>query len=145
IVAANKVFVSHDRGDSWTVISPDLTTGATRDTIVTMGMKGADIRLSPNDGISQWPTIVSLAEPPKQAGLYYTGSEDGLVFVLRDAVKSAQNITKNIPNFPAGSFVSEVVPSKFDVGTVYVTVDDHRRNDYKPYLCDNTDSYAKYT
>ena len=58
IVAANKVFVSRDRGDSWTVISPDLTTGASRDTIVTMGLKGSDIRISRDDGISQWPTIV---------------------------------------------------------------------------------------
>src|SRR5436190_16601818 len=118
IVAANKVFVSRDRGDSWTVISPDLTTAATRDTIVTMGLKGSDIRLSRDDGVSQWPAIVSLAESPKQAGLYYTGSEDGLVYVSRDAGKSWQNITKNLPGFPAGSFVSEVVPSKFDAGTV---------------------------
>src|SRR5581483_5270044 len=51
LVAANKVFVSHDRGDSWAAISPDLTTNADRDTIVTMGVKGADIRLSKDDGI----------------------------------------------------------------------------------------------
>jgi len=144
IVAANKVFVSRDRGDSWTVVSPDLTTGASRDTIVTMGLKGSDIRISRDDGISQWPTIVSLAESPKQAGLYYTGSEDGLVYVSRDAGKSWQNITKNLPGFPAGSFVSEVVPSKFDVGTVYVTVDNHRLNDYKPYMWVSTDFGATF-
>src|SRR4029079_9287349 len=75
IVAANRVFVSHDRGDSWTVISPDLTTRASRDTIVTMGMKGADIRISRDDGIQQWGTIVSLAESPKQARLDFTGRD----------------------------------------------------------------------
>jgi photosystem II stability/assembly factor-like uncharacterized protein len=138
IVAANRVFVSRDRGDSWTVISPDLTTNATRDTIVTMGTKGADIRISANDGISQWPTIVSLAESPKQPDLYYTGSEDGLVYVSKDG-KTWTNITKNIPGFPDGSFVSEVVPSKYDAGTVYVTVDNHRLNDYKPYIWMSTD------
>jgi photosystem II stability/assembly factor-like uncharacterized protein len=143
IVAANKVFVSHDRGDSWTAISPDLTTNASRDTIVTMGMKGADIRISRDDGVSQWPTIVSLAESPKQPGLYYTGSEDGLVYVSRDG-KNWQNITKNIPGFPAGSFVSEVVPSKYDAATVYVTVDNHRLNDYKPYMWVSTDFGASF-
>ena len=66
--AANKVFRSTDRGDSWTVISPDLTKNEERDSVVTMGVKGVDIKISKNDGISNWSTIVSLAESPKQAG-----------------------------------------------------------------------------
>ena len=139
IVAANKVFVSHDRGDSWTAISGDLTTNANRDTIVTMGVKGADIHLSRDDGISQWPTIVTVAESPKQKGLYYTGSEDGLVYVSRDGGKSWDNITKNIPGFPAGGYVSKVVPSAYDAATVYVTVDNHRLNDFAPYMWVSTD------
>jgi photosystem II stability/assembly factor-like uncharacterized protein len=134
IVAANKVFVSKDRGDSWTVVSPDLTTNANRDTIVTMGVKGSDIHLSRDDGVSQWPAIVALAESPRVKGVYYTGSEDGLVYVSRNAGKTWQDITKNIPMFPAGAFVSEVVPSLYDNGTVYVTVDNHRLNDYAPYI-----------
>jgi photosystem II stability/assembly factor-like uncharacterized protein len=134
IVAANKVFVSKDRGDSWAVISPDLTTSANRDTIVTMGVKGSDIHLSRDDGVSQWPAIVALAESPRVKGVYYTGSEDGLVYVSRNAGKTWQDITKNIPMFPAGAFVSEVVPSLYDNGTVFVTVDNHRLNDYAPYI-----------
>ena len=134
MVAANRVFVSHDRGDSWTVISPDLTTNVNRDTVVTMGLKGSDIRISRDDGVSQYPAIVTLAESPKQAGLYYTGSDDGLVYVSRDGGKSWQNITKNLPGFPAGAWVSEVVPSAYDAGTVYVTVDNHRANDYAPHI-----------
>jgi photosystem II stability/assembly factor-like uncharacterized protein len=134
IVAANKVFVSKDRGDSWAVVSPDLTTNANRDTIVTMGVKGSDIHLSRDDGVSQWPAIVALAESPRVKGVYYTGSEDGLVYVSRNAGKTWQDITKNIPMFPAGAFVSEVVPSLYDNGTVFVTVDNHRLNDYAPYI-----------
>ena len=83
-----------------------------------------------NDGITAWPTIVSLAESPKQPGLYFTGTDDGTVSVSRDGGKKWENITKNLPGFPAGAWVSEVVPSKFDAGTVYVTVDAHRLNDY---------------
>lgn len=134
IVAANKVFRSNDRGDSWAVISPDLTTNADRSEIAIMGKRGNEIRIAANDGITSWPTIVSLAESPKQAGVYYTGTDDGVVSMSRDNGKTWTNITKNIPNFPAGAWVSEVVPSKFDAGTVYVTADAHRLNDYKTYL-----------
>ena len=71
LAAANRVFRSTDRGDSWTAISPDLTKNEKRDDIVTMGLKGSDIAISRNDGISQWPTIVALSESPKQKGVFY--------------------------------------------------------------------------
>jgi hypothetical protein len=134
LVAANRVFKSTDRGDSWTAISPDLTTNAKRDDIVTMGVKGSEITIARNDGISAWPTIVALAESPKQPGLYYTGTDDGVVSLSRDGGKNWQNITAKLGGFPAGGFVSEVVPSRHDAGTVYVTVDNHRMNDYQTYI-----------
>jgi len=144
IVAANKVFVSHDRGDSWTVISPDLTSNLNRDTVVTMGTKGADIRVARDDGVSQYPAIVTIAESPKQAGVYYTGSDDGLVYVSRDGGKNWTNIT-NLPGMPAGAWISEVVPSAYDAGTVYVTVDNHRENDYTPHLWVSKDFGATFS
>jgi photosystem II stability/assembly factor-like uncharacterized protein len=133
LVAANRVFRSTDRGDSWTAISPDLTTSANRDTIVTMGVKGSDINIARNDGISQWPAIVALAESPKQAGVFYAGTDDGNVQMSRDNGKTWTNITKRLPGFPANAFVSRVVPSRFDAATVYITVDNHRENDYGPH------------
>lgn len=146
LAAANKVFRSRDRGDSWEAISPDLTQNASRDSIVTMGVKGSDIAIARNDGISQWPAIVALAESPKQAGVYYTGTDDGTVSVTRDDGKSWTNITKNLPGFPAGyAFVSEVVPSRFEAGVVYVTVDNHRQNDYAPYVWMSRDFGATFT
>ncbi len=144
IVGANRVFVSHDRGDSWAMISPDLTSNANRDTIVTMGLKGSDIHISRDDGVSQWPALVTLAESPKQAGVYYTGSDDGLLYVSRDAGKSWQNITKNLPGAPAGGWISKVAPSAYDAGTVYVTIDNHRVNDFKPYVWVSTDFGATF-
>ncbi len=134
IVAANKVFRSNDRGDSWAVISPDLTTNADRTEIEIMGKRGSEIRVAVNDGISMWPTIVSLAESAHTAGVYYTGTDDGVLSMSRDSGKTWANITANIPGFPVGAWVSEVVPSRFDAGTVYVSVDAHRLNDFKPYL-----------
>jgi photosystem II stability/assembly factor-like uncharacterized protein len=139
IVAANRVFLSTDRGDSWTALSPDLTTDANRSDIVTMGVKNSETRISRNDGISNWPTIVALAESPKQAGVYYTGTDDGVVSVSRDAGKNWENVTGKLPGFPKGGFVSEVVPSRFDANVVYVTVDNHRHNDYASYIWMSTD------
>jgi hypothetical protein len=146
LAAANKVFRSRDRGDSWEAISPDLTQNASRDSIVTMGVKGSDITIARNDGISQWPAIVALGESPKQPGVFYTGTDDGTVSVTRDDGKTWSNITKNLPGFPAGwAFVSEVVPSRFEAGVVYVTVDNHRQNDYAPYVWMSTNFGASFT
>jgi photosystem II stability/assembly factor-like uncharacterized protein len=144
IVAANKVFKSTDRGDSWLAISPDLTSGANRDTIVTMGVKGSEIRIATNDGISQWPTIVSLAESPAQAGVIWTGTDDGTVSVSRNGGTTWQNVTAKIPGFPRLGYVSEVVPSKYAAGTAYVTVDNHLLNDYAPYIWVTTDYGATF-
>ena len=91
--AANKVFRSADRGLSWTVISPDLTESPSRDEIVTMGVKGSDVRFSRNDGISQWPAITSLAESPVRTGVLYAGTDDGNVSVTRDMGRSWTRIT----------------------------------------------------
>lgn len=145
LIAANRVFRSTDRGDSWTAISPDLTTGANRDTIVTMGLKGADITISRNDGVSQWPAIVALAESPKQAGVYYAGTDDGIVQMSKDNGKTWTNITSRLPGFPAKAYVSRVVPSKYDAGTVYVTVENHRENDFGPHVWASKDFGASFT
>jgi photosystem II stability/assembly factor-like uncharacterized protein len=137
--AANRVFKSVDRGQSWKAISPDLTEGADRDEIVTMGVKGSDIRIARNDGISAWPTIVSFAESPKRAGLLYAGTDDGNLAVSRDAGKTWTNVIAKVPGVPKDIFVSEVVPSRFEEGTVYATFDGHRQNDLGTYIYSSRD------
>ena len=132
--AANRVFRSADRGLSWTAISQDLTSGANRDEIATMGVKGSDIRIARNDGIAAWPSIVSFAESPKRAGLLYSGTDDGNLHVSRDGGKTWTGVFANVPGGPKGIFVSEVVPSRFDEGTVYATFDGHRENDFETYV-----------
>ena len=139
LVAANRVFRSSNRGDSWLMISPDLTTNADRTEIVTMGLRGSEITISRDDGISSWPTLVSLAESPAQPGVYFTGSDDGVVSMSRDGGKTWTNITSRIPGYPAGAWVSEVVPSAHDANTVYVAADAHRLNDYQTYMWTSTD------
>jgi len=138
-LAAEKVFKSSDRGLTFTAISADLTEGADRDEIVTMGVKGSDIAIARNDGISAWPTIVSLAESPKRAGIIYAGTDDGNLAVTRDGGKSWTNVFGKVPGVPADIFVSEVVPSRFDEGTVYATFDGHRQNDFGTYIYASSD------
>jgi photosystem II stability/assembly factor-like uncharacterized protein len=134
LAASQRVFRTTDRGDSWVALSGDLTTDPDRNTIETMGVVNEDIRIARNDGISRWGTVVSLAESPHTPGVYWTGSDDGLVHVSRDGGATWTDVTGNIPGIPAGVWISEVVPSRYAAGRVYVTVDAHLENDYDPYI-----------
>ena len=145
LAAANRVFRSTDRGDSWEAISPELTKNGKRDSIVTMGVMGASISISRNDGISAWPTIVTLGESPKKAGIFYAGTDDGSVQMTVDGGKTWTNITTRLPGFPTGhAFVSKVAPSRFDANVAYVAVTNYRQNDYDPYLWVTTDNGATF-
>jgi photosystem II stability/assembly factor-like uncharacterized protein len=145
LAAANRVFRSRDRGDSWEAISPDLTKNESRDNIVTMGLRGSEISISRNDGISQWPTVVNFAESPKQRGVFYAGTDDGTVSMSVDDGKTWTNITSRLPGFPSGyAYVAEVVPSRFDAATAYVAVNNYRQNDYEPYVWITTNNGASF-
>jgi hypothetical protein len=99
-----------------------------------MGVKGSDIRIAKDDGIQAWPTIISLAESPKHAGVTYAGTDNGHLQVSRDGGRSWTDVADKIPGLPKGIWVSEVVPSRFDEGTVYATFDGHRQNDFETYI-----------
>jgi photosystem II stability/assembly factor-like uncharacterized protein len=133
-VAANKLLKSPDRGHSWQEISPDLTNAVDRDDLELMGVKGRDTKIARNDGVAAYSTLVSFAESEKRAGLYYTGSDDGVVAVSRDGGKNWTRVTDKIPGVPKNTYVSEVVPSRFDEGTVYATFDGHRSGDFGTYV-----------
>src|SRR5262245_40366192 len=132
--AGNRLYRSSNRGLTWEALGADLTTNANRDDIVTMGVKGEDINIAKNDGIQTWPTIMTFSESPKRPGVLYVGTDDGNVQVSREGGRTWTNVTANIPNLPKGIWVSEVAPSRFDEGTVYVTFDGHRQNDFETYI-----------
>jgi photosystem II stability/assembly factor-like uncharacterized protein len=135
-IGANKVLMAPDRGLTFTEISPDLTTGedSDRERIVTMGLKGSDITIAKNDGIVAYGTIVALAESPKMAGLLYAGTDDGRLQVTKDAGKNWNDVYQKLPGAPKGGYVSRVAPSRYDAATAYVTIDNHRLNDYETYI-----------
>ena len=99
-----------------------------------MGLKGSDITISKNDGIVAYGTIVALAESPKTAGILYAGTDDGRLQVTKDGGKNWTDVYQKLPGAPKGGYVSRVAPSRFDAGTAYVTIDNHRLNDYETYI-----------
>jgi photosystem II stability/assembly factor-like uncharacterized protein len=136
---ANRVFVSTDRGHSWSPISPDLTTATNRDQLELMGVVGTEITLSRNDGMGSFGNITALAESPKQAGLLYAGTDDGNVQVTRDNGRTWTNVTSRIVGVAKMIYVSRLTPSASEEGTVYASFDGHRSDDFKPYVFVSTD------
>ena len=100
-----------DGGQSWTVISPDLTLNdKTR-----MGSSGG---LTPdNIGVEYAGVVFGIAESPKERGLIWAGTNDGLVQLTRDGGKTWTNVTKNLPNLPPWGSVRSIVPSRYDAPT----------------------------
>jgi photosystem II stability/assembly factor-like uncharacterized protein len=137
--AANHVFKSTDRGHSWRTISPDLTLQLDRDTLELMGVKGRDIRLAANDGISTFGTMTSVQESPVRRGVIWAGTDDGQVHVTRDDGGSWTNVTGKIPALPKWTYVARVEPSRKAEGTAYVAFDGHRLGDFGTYVYTTTD------
>ena len=141
---ANRLYKSTDRGHSWTAISEDLTGQVDRDELTLMGVRGEDITLSRNDGVSSFGNITALAESPRQAGLIYVGTDDGKVHATRDGGETWTELTGRIPGVPEMIYVSRLRPSAFDEGTVYASFDGHRSDDFSPYVFVSTDHGASW-
>jgi photosystem II stability/assembly factor-like uncharacterized protein len=135
--AANVLFKTSDAGMHWSVISPDLTTNDRSKQKWSGGPITGD-----NTGAEYYCTIFAIAESPKQSGVLWAGSDDGLVHVSQNGGKSWTNVTKNIPGIPQWGTVDCIEASRSDAGTAYIVVDAHRLDDMRPYLFKTTD-YGK--
>jgi photosystem II stability/assembly factor-like uncharacterized protein len=133
-MAAQMLFRSPDHGTTWTVISPDLTTGIDPATLPIMGAPVPPNALSRNDGTSPFGSLTSIGESPLDARVIYTGAQDGTVQVTKDGGKSWTNVTSKIPGLPQYTYVSTVLPSRYAPGRIYATFDGHYSDDYHPYV-----------
>jgi photosystem II stability/assembly factor-like uncharacterized protein len=136
---AQRLYRSTDRGHTWQAISPDLTSNANRDDMSIMGVKDTDVRIARNDGVSDWSTLVTIAESPVRAGVLWTGSDDGVVSMSPEGGKQWTNVTDKVPGVPAKTYISRIAPSRFEARTAYVTFDGHRGGDYGTYVYVTTD------
>lgn len=137
-VAANKVFRSDDRGNSWKVISDDLTRQLDRNTWKVMGKFWGVDAVRKDVSTSQFGTIVSLAESEVKEDLLYAGTDDGLIQVTGDAGTTWRS-TGDFEGVPKYTYVSDICPSKFDENVVYAAFDNQKRDDFKPYILKSTD------
>jgi photosystem II stability/assembly factor-like uncharacterized protein len=135
----NYLFKSTDRGDSWTRLGGDLTTGVDRNKLQIFGKVPDKNTLSRHDGVEEFPTITTLSESPLKADVLWVGTDDGNVQVTRDGGKNWKNVAPRVPGVPKGTYVSRVVASKYGEGTAYVTFDGHRSDDYSVYIFLTTD------
>ncbi|MEW5984538.1 MAG: sialidase [Acidobacteriota bacterium] len=120
-------------GQSWEVISPDLTLNDRSRMGSSGGLTGDNI------GVEYAGVVYGLAESPKERGLIWAGTNDGLLHLTRDGGKTWTNVTKNLPGLlPWGSFRS-IVASRYDAGTAYVAVDFHQVNNRDPFIFKTTD------
>ena len=131
--AANKLFVSDDRGDNWEVISDDLTRQIDRNKLKVMGRVWSVDAVAKNQSTSPFGNIVAFAESPINADLLYVGTDDGLIQVTTDRGKTWRKID-NIPGAPDTSYVNMIIASSHDENVVYACFNHHKYGDFKPYI-----------
>jgi photosystem II stability/assembly factor-like uncharacterized protein len=135
------VHQSTDRGDTWTVISPDLTTNrAEWQKQAESGGLTLDV-----SGAENFTTIIAIAPSPKQQGVLWVGTDDGRLHVTRDSGKTWTSVEGNLRGVPANTWIPHVTPSPHDAGTAFVVLDDHRRSNWTPYVQKTTDFGKTWT
>jgi len=135
----NFLFKSTDRGDTWTKLGGELTTGVDRSKLPILGKVPDKDTLSRHDGVQEYPSVTTISESPLTTSVLWVGTDDGNLQVTRDAGKTWKNVAEKVPGVPRGTYVSRVVASRHAEGTAYVTFDGHRGNDFNPYVFATTD------
>ena len=125
--ASQYVMRSGDQGQSWKAISPDLT----RNDKSKQKPSGGPITLDITS-VEYYDTVFALAESPRQQGLLWAGTDDGLIHLTRDTGATWENITPK--DMPPWSMVSQIEPSPHDAATAYVAIDRHKLDDLKPLI-----------
>ena len=129
------LYKSTDRGETWTAISPDLTTNNPE-----WQKLDASGGLTPDASRAEtFTTILSIAPSPKEKGVIWVGTDDGRLHLTRDGGKSWTSLEKNVPSVPANTWIPKVTPSKLDAASAFVVFDNHRREDFTPYVYQTND------
>jgi photosystem II stability/assembly factor-like uncharacterized protein len=136
--AANKLFRSDDRGDTWRVISGDLSRGIDRNTLKVMGRVWPVDAVAKNASTSFYGNATTISESPLVEGLLYVGTDDGLLHVSEDAGATWRKVA-SFPGVPEMTYVSRVEASRHNADVVFAAFDNHKNGDFKPYLLESTD------
>jgi photosystem II stability/assembly factor-like uncharacterized protein len=143
-VAAQKIYRSDDRGESWKVVSPDLTRRIDRNQLKVMGRIWSVDAVAKNASTSFYGSIVSFSESPLKEGLIYAGTDDGLIQVSEDSGNNWRKIEK-FSGVPEMSYVSDIETSRHNADTVYASFNNHKMGDFKPYILKSNDRGKTWT
>ncbi|MCH5373478.1 MAG: glycosyl hydrolase, partial [Planctomycetes bacterium] len=143
---AQMLFRSDDRGDSWRLVSPDLTRNLDRNKLKVMGRVWSVDAVAKNNSTSFYGTIVALSESPLLEGLLYAGTDDGLIQISEDGGKNWRRVdTFPFLDVPESAYISDIEASRHDADTVYVAVNNHKNADFRPYIVRSTDRGRNWT
>ncbi len=135
---ANVLFETRDQGATWRAISPDLT----RNDKTKQASSGGPITQD-NTSIEYYGTIFCAAESPKEKGVLWTGSDDGLIHLSRDGGASWKDVTPKA--MPEWALINSLEPSPFEPGGLYVAATRYKSDDFHPYLFATHDWGATWT
>lgn len=136
--AANKLFYTDDRGDSWTIISPDLTRQLDRNKLPVFGKIQSPEAVAKNASTSYYGNIVALNESPLKAGLLYVGTDDGLIQVTENDGSSWTRY-ESFPGIPDKTYISFLLASQHDESVVYASFDGRKQNNLRPMILRSND------
>ncbi|MHC4064994.1 MAG: VPS10 domain-containing protein [Planctomycetota bacterium] len=142
--AANRLFRSEDRGNSWAVISDDLTRRLDRNALEVLGKIQSVDAVAKHHHTSFYGNSVALDESPLLEGLIYVGTDDGLIQVTEDGGGTWRRVAL-FPGVPDMTYVSCLTASQHDADTVYAAFDNHKSGDFKPYVLVSSDRGQNWT
>ncbi|MGE0639010.1 MAG: glycosyl hydrolase [Thermoanaerobaculia bacterium] len=131
--AANRLFKSDDRGQSWRAISPDLSRQIDRNKLEVFGRVQRPEAVARGASTSLYGSIVALAESPLRAGLLYAGTDDGLIQVSENDGGSWRR-SERFPGVPDRAYVRRLVASGHDENVVFAVFDNHKMGDFRPFV-----------
>lgn len=141
----NFLFKSTDRGNTWTKLAGDLTTGVDRNKLTILGKLPSADTVSLNYGVDAYPEISAIAESPVDGNVLWAGTQDGNLEVTRDGGRTWTNVAANLPAVPKGTWVSSIAASRAGAGTAYVAFDGHAADDFRSYIVRTTDFGRSWT
>ena len=136
--AAEYLFRSNDRGDSWTKISPDLTRQLDRNQLKVMGRVWGIDSIAKNDSTSIYGSAIMISESPIKEGLIFVSTDDGVINITEDGGINWRR-TEKFSGVPDMSYIDDVLASSHDTDVAYAVFDNHKRGDYKPYVMKSSD------
>jgi photosystem II stability/assembly factor-like uncharacterized protein len=142
--AANILFRSDDRGDTWRKVSGELSRGLDRNKLPVMGRIWGPEAVAKNASTALYGNASTIAESPKKEGLLFVGTDDGLVHISENGGQSWRKIEK-VPGVPENAYVTHIQPSQHDGNTVYVVFNNHQNADFAAYILKSTDLGKTWT